>query len=341
METFSNVLNDAEESQIYDQAFDTFSQQSESSGASFDSMPTYLAAHTFNTAKSSLSALLPSAELSEIRAAAEARPEVAKWVSLLDSSSEFLEAATEQPPATPSPAAPSPQKTPSQVYSPRPPVSNAPSIIYSEPPEASSDAGDLAEARSKLERALSVSNEASSGYSSAARSSDEAGRNMGQASGALSEDSSRHSSAGAALGLGQSAEASDRNARDAGESARTRSSETEQLIESARYLIADDQVARRLDDLVDRCQKAQAKGKEGQDELYEAHSSLRSAMSDAQYMADSPKDAQLALTAIEASGEANDSRMDYSDAANDFEDAGGEQNLVTSGLREVLASLRD
>ena len=96
METFSNALNDDEESRIYDQAFDTFSRQAESGGASFDKVPTFLAAHTFNTAKSSLSALMPSAELPEIRAAAEEHPEVAKWVSLLDTSSEFLEAATEQ-----------------------------------------------------------------------------------------------------------------------------------------------------------------------------------------------------------------------------------------------------
>jgi hypothetical protein len=333
METFSNALNDEEESRIYDQAFDTFSLQSESRGASFDEMPTYLAAHTFNTAKSSLSALMPSAELPEIRAAAEELSEVAKWVNLLDTSSEFLEAATEQT------AAPLSQKSASPVSSPPPKVSTAPSVIYSEPPKVLSDKQQLADARSKLEQALSLSNEASSGYSSAAQSADGAGQNMGQASDALSDGSSRQSSAGAAVGLGQSAEASDQHARESGESARTRSAETEQLIESARYLIADDRVAHRLDELVDLCQKAQSKGKEGKDELDDAHSSLRSALSDAQYIADSPKDAQLALAAIEAAGQANDSRMEYFDAANDFEDAGREQNQVTSGLQEVLGDL--
>lgn len=338
METFSSKLNEEEETRLYDRAFDTFTQQSASGAASFDKVPTLLAAHTFTVAKSSLSALMPSADLPQIRAAAKESPEVAKLVDLLDTSSEFLTAATQQS-AQAQPVTPPPQTSLPKVSTPPPSVSTAPSVIYSEPPGAPSENGDLAEARSNLEQALSLSNDASSGYSSAAQSADGAGENMGQASGALSDDSSRQSSAGAALGLGQSAEASGQNAREASESARERSSETEQLIESARYLIADDQVVRRLDDLVDLCQKAQAKGDEGKDELYEASSSLRSAMSDAQYMADSPKDAELALTAIEAAGQAHDSRSAYHNASDDFEDAGQEQSIVTSRLKEVLANL--
>ena len=333
MNTFSSTLNEDEENRIYEQAFDTFSQQSESGGASFEKMPSLLAAHTFVTAKTSLSALMPTADLTEIRAAAGERPEVAKWVNLLDTSSEFLEAATEQPPSA-SPSVPSPQ-------APRQRVSPAPTVIYSEPPEASTDNGKLAEAVSSVERALSLSQEASSNYSSAAQSSNEAGRNMGQAGSALSDRSSRSSSAGAALGLGQSAEASGQSAKSASGSANDKSGETERLIESARYLIADDRVTDRLDDLVHLCNRAQAKGKEGESEIWDAASSLRAAMSGAQHIADSPKDAQLALDAIDASSEAYDSESAYSHGAYDFEDAGREQNLVTSGLQEVLTSLRD
>ncbi|MCA9778904.1 MAG: hypothetical protein KC800_19385 [Candidatus Eremiobacteraeota bacterium] len=330
MNTFSSTLNEDEENRIYEQAFDTFSQQSESGGASFEKMPSLLAAHTFVTAKTSLSALMPTADLTEIRAAAGERPEVAKWVNLLDTSSEFLEAATEQPISSP----PSPPANPQSV-------SPAPTVIYSEPPQVSTDDGKLAEAVSKVERALSLSQEASSNYSSAAQNSNDAGRNMREAGGALSDRSSRSSSAGAALGLGRSAEASGQSAKSASDSANDKSAETERLIESARYLIADDRVADRLDDLVNLCNRAQAKGQEGESEIWDAASSLRAAMSGAQHIADSPKDAQLALDAIDASSEAYDSESAYSHSAYDFEDAGREQNLVTSGLQEVLAGLRD
>jgi hypothetical protein len=344
METFSRVLNDEEESRLYDKALDTFYEKGlEADGSLGDGVPPILAAHTFKEAKSSLSELMPKADLAEIREATSDSPEVAKWVSLLDTSSEFLKGVAERAPTTltpnPQPWQPAPQPwqpTPQPLWVARPAETRE--AIDSQTVKESQEPQDYSQAKKLISQAASLSQQASSGYTEAETGAAGAASSIGNSTQGMSYSEEREVGL-AILGSGPSAESSGDGALQSAKRAVELSWDSENAMSSALRFLSDHQSADRLRHLFDSSREAREHAKDGISDLYEADSHLRSAMSTADYLANAAEEEQLALDSIEAASDAGESGSAFDDGAYDFQDAAREQQRVSEGLREILSSL--
>ena len=333
MQTFFRVLDDEEENELQDRAFDTYFEQSLEQDSVLDKVPPILAALTFNEAKSSLSGLMPKADLAEIREASLERPEVAKWVSLLDSSSKFLKAVAERAPTTITPE-PGPWHRPPVVgYRPAPVRSTLPPVL-----QETENAQEYGEAKKLLSEAASLSERAWSEYSDAGEGAKHAESSMDSSTSGLSSTEERDLGSAIANG-GQSAESSGSAALSSAELALDFSSDTENALSSAMNLLSEHDAAYDLRRLLDSCREARKHGQEGIKELQEASDHLRNALSNASYLTKASEEADLFYEAWDARRDASNSHFAYSDGANDFQDAAGDQLRVSEGLQRILSSL--
>jgi hypothetical protein len=345
MKTFSRVLGDSEENRLYEQAFDTYAEQSLPGGGSFKKeVPKLLAAHTFNEAKSSLSEAMPDADIGEIRQAAEQRPEIAKWVSLLDTSSQFLaDAVAEARPAQVSVTrVPATQDPVWSMNVPRsvPSAQSAPTTLFMEAPAEVADAPvDTSEARSLVQEAASYSQRAGSEYESAASHAESSSDDMhyGASGGGFLGDS--RDGMKDLLSSAQSAKGTSQAAGSAGEAGVDRSAETERLLSEAQSVLSDHPAADKIARLMALCDKARHKGAEGLSELTDAETELGRAVDEAQNIVESPEEAQMGMNAIDARHDAGESGSAFRGTAYDFQDAASTQEQVTAGLREILSTL--